>query len=212
MWSYDGWADLSRVSGEVRDPARTLPRALILGTLAILVIYLLANLGYARTLGFDGLRRSTVGEHMPVAHLATLTLETSAGWSLLGTLIFVSCIGACMTNLLTAPRVFVPLAADGLFIAALGRVSERHAVPARAIGVALRHPPERGDEQTVRRQSTNTGRSRQQVGHARADTRHEDERAQQRPADVSQGERGQMPPACVHPRRSAAGRRGQGGR
>jgi amino acid transporter len=135
MWSYDGWADLSRVSGEVRDPARTLPRALILGTLAILVIYLLANLGYARTLGLDGLRRSTVGEHMPAAHLATLTLG-DVGRSLLGTLIFVSCIGACMTNLLTAPRVFVPLAADGLFIAALGRVSERHAVPARAIGVA----------------------------------------------------------------------------
>ena len=135
MWSYDGWADLSRVSGEVRDPARTLPRALILGTVAILVIYLLANLGYARTLGLDGLRRSTVGESMPAAHLAMLTLG-AVGRSMLGALIFVSCLGACMTNLLTAPRVFVPLAADGLFLASLGRVSERHAVPARAIGVA----------------------------------------------------------------------------
>ncbi len=108
-----------------RISARTLPRALILGTLAILVIYLLANLGYARTLAsiICGAHR---GEHMPAAHLAALTLG-DVGRSLLVPPIFVSCIGACMTNLLTAPRVSVPLAADGLFIAALGRAEQRHA-------------------------------------------------------------------------------------
>lgn len=135
MWAYDGWGDLARISGEVRDPERTLPRALVLGTLAIGGVYLLANLGYMRGLGLDGLRASTVGEHMPAARLATRTLG-DAGRGLLSALVLVSCVGATMTNLLTAPRVFVPLAADGLFPAVLGRVGARHGVPARAIAVA----------------------------------------------------------------------------
>ncbi len=145
---------MTRMAGRAQNQRGN--RALILGTLAILVIYLLANLGYARTLGLDGLRRSTVGEHMPAAHLATLTLG-DVGRSLLGTLIFVSCIGACMTNLLTAPRVFVPLAADGLFIAALR-------TPARARGDEYRPPP--GHEHASRRA---------RVMHAPTGARHEDE-------------------------------------
>jgi amino acid transporter len=46
LWAYDGFADLSFASGEVKDPQRNLPRAIILGTLAIIVIYLLANTAY----------------------------------------------------------------------------------------------------------------------------------------------------------------------
>lgn len=135
MWAYDGWADLSRMSGEVRDPGRTLPRALLLGTLAICAVYLLANAGYARTLGIDGLRRSTTGENMAAANLAALTLG-AVGRQALSALILVSCLGACMTTLLTAPRVFVPMATDGLFVRGLGAVSARTAVPTRAIIVS----------------------------------------------------------------------------
>ena len=46
MWTYDGWADLSFMGGEVKDPGRTLPLALILGTSAIVVVYLLLNFAY----------------------------------------------------------------------------------------------------------------------------------------------------------------------
>jgi APA family basic amino acid/polyamine antiporter len=135
MWAYDGWADLARIGGEIREPARTLPRALLGGTVAIVFVYLFINAGYLNALGLEGLQRSTVGEHMPAAHLARLTLgETGRG--LLGALVFVSCIGACLTSLLTAPRVFVPLGADGLFPASLGRVSESRGVPVRATVVA----------------------------------------------------------------------------
>lgn len=135
MWAYDGWADLASLSGEVRDPGRSLPRALVAGTLAIALVYLLANAGYVRVLGLDGLRASTTGAHMAAAHLATLTLG-AAGRRLLSALILVSCLGGCMSSLLTGSRVFVPLATDGLFVRWLGALSPRTAVPSRAVVVA----------------------------------------------------------------------------
>ncbi len=134
MWAYDGWADLSSLSGEVKDPGRTLPRALFVGTLAVGVAYLAANFGYARVLGLDGLRASTTGSHMAASNLAALTLG-AAGQRALAALVLVSCVGGCMSSLLTGSRVFVPLATDGLFLRGLGVVSPRTRVPARAVVV-----------------------------------------------------------------------------
>lgn len=135
MWAYDGWADLASLSGEVRDPGRSLPRALVAGTLAVALVYLAANVGYARVLGLDGLRASTTGSNMAAANLATLTLG-AAGRRLLSALVLVSCLGGCMSSLLTGSRVFVPLATDGLFVRWLGALSPRTAVPSRAVVVA----------------------------------------------------------------------------
>lgn len=132
MWAYDGWADLASLSGETRDPGRTLPRALLIGTIAVGLAYLLANLGYARVLGVEGLRRSTEGSGMAAAHLATMTLG-AAGRALLAALVLVSCVGGCMASLLTNSRTFVPMATDRAFSQWLGRVWERTGVPANAI-------------------------------------------------------------------------------
>jgi len=135
MWAYDGWADLASLSGEVRNPGRTLPRALVLGTFAIVAVYLGANLGYARVLGLSGLQASTTGSHMAAANLARATIG-EAGQTLLSLLILTSCLGGTMSSLLTGSRVFVPMATDGLFVAWLGKVSPRTGVPSRAVAVA----------------------------------------------------------------------------
>lgn len=132
MWAYDGWADLSSLAGETKQPARTLPRALLAGTAAVGAAYLLANVGYARVLGLEGLRASTEGAHMAAANLATLTLG-AAGRALLAALVLVSCVGGCMASLLTNSRTFVPMATDGAFVRWLGTVWERTGVPAHAI-------------------------------------------------------------------------------
>src|SRR5207249_3570648 len=58
LWVYDGWADLSFASGEVKDPERNLPRALIGGTAAVIIIYLLANIGYLAVLSVDEIQHS----------------------------------------------------------------------------------------------------------------------------------------------------------
>src|SRR5437667_251173 len=74
MWAYDGWADLSFMSGEVKDPSRTLPRALILGTLAIILIYLLVNLAYMYLVPLPEMAQSrliasTAAERIPILGL-----------------------------------------------------------------------------------------------------------------------------------------------
>lgn len=135
MWAYDGWADLSSLSGEVRDPGRSLPRALIAGTLAIAAVYLLANVGYARVLGLEGLRRAGTGDRMAASLLAQAALG-APGRVALSALVLVSCVGACMNSLLTGPRVFVPIAADGEFPRALGAVSARTGTPTTAVVVS----------------------------------------------------------------------------
>jgi APA family basic amino acid/polyamine antiporter len=134
MWAYDGWADLSSLAAEVRNPGRTMPRALIAGTAAIIAVYLTANWGYAHALGIDGLRGATTGTNMAAARLAAVTLG-GPGRQLLALLIIISCVGGCMSSLLTGPRIFIPLATDGLFIGWLGGVNPKTAVPARAVVV-----------------------------------------------------------------------------
>ena len=132
MWAYDGWADLSMLAGEMRDAERSLQRALALGTLAIVTVYLLANFGYARALGLGGLAGA---KEIPAAAVAHVALG-DRGPTLLALLVLVSCAGGAMTSLLTNSRIFVPLATDGLFIRWLGEVSPRTGVPARAVLVS----------------------------------------------------------------------------
>ncbi len=135
MWAYDGWADLAALSGEVRNPTRTLPRALLIGTVAIVVLYLAVNAGYARALGIEGLRRSSTGSNMVAANVAALTLG-DAGRRFISVLVLVSCVGGCMSSLLTGSRIFVPLASDGLFPRAFGEVSPTRGVPMRAVAIS----------------------------------------------------------------------------
>ena len=132
MWAYDGWADLSSLAGEVKTPERTLPRGLAVGTAAIALVYLLANIGYARALGLEGLQRSSTGANMAAANVAVLTAG-SAGRSLLSLLVWASCVGGCMSGLLTGSRVFVPMADDGALFRWLSVVDARRGVPVRAV-------------------------------------------------------------------------------
>ncbi len=132
MWAYDGWADLSSLAGEAKNPGKTLPRALLAGTIAVAVAYWFVNLGYARVLGLDGLRRATDDTGMAAAHMATLTLG-NAGRAWLSVLVFVSCVGGCTASILTNSRTFVPMATDGVFIRWLGQVHEGTFVPKNAI-------------------------------------------------------------------------------
>lgn len=132
MWAYDGWADLSSLAGETKNPGKTLPRALLSGTIAVAIGYLLVNLGYARVLGLDGLRHATDGTGMAAAHVADRTLG-GAGRMWLSALVLVSCVGGCTASILTNSRTFVPMATDGVFIRWLGRVREGTFVPANAI-------------------------------------------------------------------------------
>ena len=131
LWAFDGWADLSFVGGEVKDPRRVLPRALILGTLAVIVIYLLANLAYLAVLDVEQIRRSRL-----VAADVAQRLIGNAGVLFVSLTVMVSTFGTLNGSLLTSPRIFFAMAADRLFFRQVAAVHPRFETPYVAIGMS----------------------------------------------------------------------------
>jgi amino acid transporter len=133
MWTYDGWADLSFMGGEVRNPGRTLPMALILGTSAILLIYLLLNVAYVYLVPLTEMARSpliaaTAAERIPV-------LGRYAG-GIISLVVMVSCFGTLHGSMMTGPRIFFAMSDRGLFFQSIARVSPRYRSPSVAIWLA----------------------------------------------------------------------------
>ena len=131
LWAFDGWADLSFVGGEVKDPRRVLPRALILGTLAVIVIYLLANLAYLAVLDVEQIRRSRL-----VAADVAQRLIGPIGVAFVSMTVMVSTFGTLNGSLLTSPRIFFAMAADRLFFRKVAAVHPRYETPYVAIGMS----------------------------------------------------------------------------
>lgn len=128
LWAVDGWADLSFVAGEVKDPQRTLPRALILGTLAVVGIYLLVNVAYLAVLPIGEIARSKL-----VAAEVAQRLIGPAGVVFVATTVMLSTFGTLNGTLLTAPRIFFAMADDGLFFRPVAAVHPKHGSPYVAI-------------------------------------------------------------------------------
>jgi len=130
LWVFDGWADLSFIAGEVREPQRNLPRALIGGTLAVIAIYLLANLAYLTVLPIGEMRHSPL-----IAAEVGQRLLGAAGAALVSVTVVVSTFGTLNGVLLTTPRIFFAMAADGKLFRPLARVHPRFQTPYVAIGL-----------------------------------------------------------------------------
>jgi APA family basic amino acid/polyamine antiporter len=124
LWAFDGWADLSFVAGEVRDPRRTLPRALIIGTGAVVVIYLLANVAYLAVLPVEQVRSSRL-----VAADVAQRLVGAPGVLFVATTVMLSTFGTLNGSTLTAPRIFFAMADDGLFFRKVAAVHPRFHTP-----------------------------------------------------------------------------------
>jgi amino acid transporter len=124
LWAYDGFADLSFLAGEVQDPERTLPRAIIGGTLAIVAIYLATNAAYLYVLPIDRIAKSPL-----IAADTMAALIGRAGASFVSIVVAISTFGAVNSDLLGAPRLFYAAAEDGLFFQTLGRVHPTYRTP-----------------------------------------------------------------------------------
>jgi amino acid transporter len=104
MFAYGGWADMSFVAAEVRDPQRNIFRALLLGTIAVALIYIALNAAFIRALGLEGLIRSQA--------VAAEVFQRSAGdWGsrAISLLVVVSCLGGINGMLFTGARVYYAL-------------------------------------------------------------------------------------------------------
>jgi amino acid transporter len=133
MWAYDGWADLSFMSGEIKDPSRTLPRALIIGTLMIIAIYLLVNLAYIYLVPVPEIAQSRLIASTAVERIPILG---AAGAGLIAAVVMISTFSSVNATMMTSPRIFFGMADRGLFFPAIARVSPRFKSPSTAIFLA----------------------------------------------------------------------------
>ncbi|MGB7212231.1 MAG: amino acid permease [Gemmatimonadales bacterium] len=133
MWTYDGWADLAFMGGEVKDPARNLPRALLLGTGLIVLVYALINVAYIYLVPI-----SEMGSSKLIAADAArrIPLLGAGGAGVIAAMVMVSCFGALNGSMMTGPRVFFAMADRGLFFRGIARVSPRFQSPSVAIWLA----------------------------------------------------------------------------
>jgi basic amino acid/polyamine antiporter, APA family len=131
LWAYDGWADLTFMAGEVKEPGRTLPRALLGGTLAILVIYLAANTAYFYVLPLADMATSKL-----VAADAAIRIFGQAGASIIAGLVLLSTFGSLNGSMMTGPRILWAMADDDLLFRPIARVHPRFRTPHVAIVVA----------------------------------------------------------------------------
>lgn len=130
LFAYGGWQTAAFLSGEVRDPARTLPRGMLLGVSAVVLLYVGVNLACLRALGHAGLAATPA----PAAEVMRRVFgDTGARALALG--VAASTLGFLSQSMLTAPRVYFAMAADGLFFGAVARVHPRTHAPIVAIAL-----------------------------------------------------------------------------
>ena len=128
LWAYDGWADLAFVGGEVQNPQKTLPRALLIGTAIVVVLYIAANFVYLYLIPIQQMK----GAELVAADVARLVIGP-AGVVIVSGAIAVSTFGTLNGSMMTAPRIFFAAAEDRLFPQAIARVDPKNHAPTGAI-------------------------------------------------------------------------------
>ncbi|HEX7294787.1 MAG TPA: amino acid permease [Pyrinomonadaceae bacterium] len=128
LWAYEGWQFVTYSAGEVVNPKRNLPLGLVVGTAALAVIYLTANLGYIAALGASEMANSN-----RVASIAVASTVNPGAAKLVALVILISIFSAANGIMLTAPRVYYAMARDGLFFEKLAKVHPKLQTPMFAI-------------------------------------------------------------------------------
>jgi basic amino acid/polyamine antiporter, APA family len=130
LFAYDGWTDSTYVAGEVIDPRRTMPIAIVWGTWLVIAVYVLTNIAYFHVLGARG-----VAGYEAVGSETIRRLLGEWGARALAVLVAVSTFGTTNGAILTGPRVTQAMAADGLLWKPLAAIDPRRATPSLALWV-----------------------------------------------------------------------------
>jgi APA family basic amino acid/polyamine antiporter len=131
LWAYDGWNCVTFVAGEVANPTRNLPRALIGGTLLVMALYLLVNTAYCYVLTPTEIAQ--VPQDSSVAREVAVRFMGAAAVGVMSLGLLASSFGTLHTSVLTGARVPYALAQSGLCWSAFGKVSATNAIPQRAV-------------------------------------------------------------------------------
>jgi APA family basic amino acid/polyamine antiporter len=128
FYTLGGWQLAGYLAPELKDPVRTLPRAVLLGVLGVVVVYLAVNASYLAVLGIDGLAADK-----GFAQTLSIRAFGAFGAKVLAAGMTISAFGICAVNIIATPWLYVAIAKEGLFFRTVGEVSPRTGVPARAL-------------------------------------------------------------------------------
>ncbi len=132
MWTYDGWADLAFIGGEIRDPQKTLPRALIAGCASVALVYLLVNLAFIYVLPLPEM----AGSKLIATTVATrIPLLAGIGAGLIAGLVMLATFSGLNASMMVGARIFYAMGDRGLLFRAVARVSPRFDSPSVAIWI-----------------------------------------------------------------------------
>jgi basic amino acid/polyamine antiporter, APA family len=130
MFAYGGWQTASFIAGEMREPRRDLARGLLIGVAGVILLYVAVNFVYLYALGADGLAATST----PASTVMRLAFG-NRGAALIAVGISISTLGFLSQGMLTAPRVYYAMAADGLFFKSMAWLDSRTRVPVLAIAL-----------------------------------------------------------------------------
>jgi APA family basic amino acid/polyamine antiporter len=128
LFAYGGWQTASFVSGEIREPRKNLPRALIIGVIGVVILYVAVNFVCVRVLGVSGLAATKTPASDVMRHAFG-----QAGARAIAAGVAISTFGFLSQGMLTAPRVYFAMAEDKLFFKSVGTLHPRTHVPILAI-------------------------------------------------------------------------------
>jgi len=125
FWAYDGWVYITWVAGEVKDPRRNVPLAMVLGILVVGAIYMAMNLTYIYAMPL-----SEIAQHETIAHAAATVLFSPRAAIWLSATIAISCFSAAATCTLSGARVYLAMAQDGVFFKRMAVIHPKWRTPA----------------------------------------------------------------------------------
>ena len=125
FWAYDGWVYITWVAGEVKEPRRNVPLAMVLGVLAVAAIYIAMNLTYLYAMPIK-----EIANHETIAHAAAAALFSPRAAVWLSLMIAISCFSAAATCTLSGARVYLAMAQDGVFFKRMAVIHPKWRTPA----------------------------------------------------------------------------------
>ena len=128
LWTYEAWYYVTYAAGEIRDPQRNVPRALIIGVLLLMGIYLAVNIAYLYAMTIEEMKGVT-----RIAEKAASTLVGPAGAAFIAGVVVISTFGCNAAGILGGSRVLFAMSLDGVFIRAAGRVHPVYRTPHIAV-------------------------------------------------------------------------------
>jgi APA family basic amino acid/polyamine antiporter len=128
LWAYDGWIEITFVSGEVREPQTTIPRSILYSTITVMIVYVVVNMAYLYVLSATGMAASTL-----VASDAAVVLIGGTGAGVIACAVMVSTLGSNNGIIFTAARVPYAMAREGEFFRVLGAVHPKFRTPHMAL-------------------------------------------------------------------------------